>query len=105
MLGSFDPVPSWPAHGWLALVGLTSQAVGYLFISLSLPRLPAVITSLILLAQPVTTVVFGAMLLGESPSVYQQAGVVLLVGGLGIANLGRLRPSREAHRASGVART
>lgn len=94
MLGSFDPVPSWPAHGWLALVGLTSQAVGYLLISLSLPRLPAVITSLILLAQPVTTVVFGAVLLGESPSVFQQGGVVLLIGGLAVANLGWAGASR-----------
>ncbi len=98
VLGSFDAMPSWPAHGWLALVGLTSQAAGYLFISLSLPRLPAVITSLILLAQPVMTVLFAAVLLGESPSAFQLAGVALLIGGLAVANVGR-RGSREQERA------
>ncbi len=38
------------------MLGITSQFLGYLLISLSLPRLPAVVTSIILLAQPVVTV-------------------------------------------------
>ncbi|MBI3750898.1 MAG: DMT family transporter, partial [Chloroflexi bacterium] len=45
-----NPVPSWPSHGWLALVGITSQSIGYLVISISLPRLPAALVSIILLA-------------------------------------------------------
>ncbi|HYL40476.1 MAG TPA: DMT family transporter, partial [Candidatus Binatus sp.] len=31
--GELDPIPAWPSHGWLALVGLTSQSLGYLVIS------------------------------------------------------------------------
>ena len=38
------------------VLGLTSQSIGYLCISISLPRLPAVVTSIILLVQPVITV-------------------------------------------------
>ena len=96
LLGEFDPVPSWPAHGWLLLLALTAQVAGYLLISASLPRLPAAITSVILLAQPVTTVFLGAALLGEAPSIVQLGGVALIVLGLVAANA---RP-----RAAAVAR-
>ncbi len=96
LLGEFDPVPSWPAHGWLLLLALTAQVAGYLLIAASLPRLPAALTSAILLAQPVTTVFLGAALLGEAPSIVQLGGVALIVVGLVAANV---RP-----RASAVAR-
>lgn len=104
LLGEFDPVPSWPSHGWLLVLAFTSQVAGYLLISFSLPRLPAVITSVILMVQPVTTVFLGAVLLGESPSAFQLGGVGLVVAGLLVANMGRRtvadpvaqRPSREA---------
>ena len=71
------------------LLAFTSQVAGYLLISFSLPRLPAVMTSLILMVQPVTTVFLGAALLGEAPSGFQLAGVGLVVGGLLVANLRR----------------
>lgn len=86
LLGEFDPVPSWPAHGWLLLLALTAQVAGYLLIAASLPRLPAALTSVILLAQPVTTVFLGAVLLGEAPSIVQLGGVALIVLGLVAAN-------------------
>src|SRR5215212_1221226 len=44
-LGELELTPSWPAHAWLVLLALTSQALGWLLISLSLPRLPAALTS------------------------------------------------------------
>ncbi len=105
LLGELDVVPSWPAHGWLLLVALTSQVAGYLFISMALPRLPAALTSVILLAQPVTTVVFGAILLGEAPSGFQLTGVALVVAGLFVANVApRARQlSRGGAAAIGVA--
>ena len=31
----------WPAQGWLILLALSSQALGWLLISITLPRLPA----------------------------------------------------------------
>jgi len=72
---------------WLAVLGLTSQSLGYLLISLSLSRLPAVLTSIILLAQPVMTVGLGIVLLAEAPSVTQLLGVVLVIGGIGVATI------------------
>lgn len=88
-----DPVPSWPSHGWLALLGITSQSIGYLVISISLPRLPAALVSIILLAQPVATVILANLLLREDPSIAQLTGVGLVVGGIAVATvpIGRLR--------------
>lgn len=86
-LDEIDLVPSWPAHGWLLAYGVTSQSLGYLLISISLPRLPAVLTSIILLAQPVATVVLARILLAETPSVAQLAGVALVVGGIAVATV------------------
>lgn len=95
LLGQVDPIPSWPAHGWLLLVALTSQVAGYLLISASLPRLPAALTSAILLAQPVATVFLAALLLGERPSVLQLAGVGLVIVGLLTASMvGRREPGK-----------
>jgi drug/metabolite transporter (DMT)-like permease len=78
-------VPSWPAHAWLMALALISQVFGYGLISLSLPRLAAVLTSIVLVAQPVATLVFGAILLAEAPSSIQLAGVGLILGGVLIA--------------------
>lgn len=95
LLRELDPVPAFPSHFWLILVGITSQSIGYLVISISLPRLPAALTSIILLAQPVATVVLARIIpsLNETPSLAQLVGVGLVVGGIAIATvpIGRLR--------------
>ena len=88
IVGDLDPVPSLPSLAWLGLLGVTSQSAGYLLISLSLPRLPAVLTSIILLAQPVATVGLSMLLLAEAPSAAQLAGVSLVIGGIAVATLG-----------------
>lgn len=87
-MGELDLVPSWPAHGWLLALGVTSQVVGWLLISISLPRLPAAMTSIILTLQPVGSMVLGVVLLGEDPSVLQVAGVVVILAGISVARLG-----------------
>lgn len=87
LLGEIQPVPSWPAHGWLALYGVTSQSLGYLLISISLPRLPSLVASILLLAQPVASFILAGILLGEDPSPAQVLGVVLVIGGIGVATL------------------
>jgi drug/metabolite transporter (DMT)-like permease len=91
--GDLDLAPSWPAHAYLIALGVLSQSVGYLAIQASLPRLPAVITSVLLLVQPVTTVFLGAVLLGQVPSAWQLGGVALVIGGIAFATglTGRLR--------------
>ena len=103
LVGRLDPAPSWPAHGWLALLGLTGQAVGTLAIVTSLPRLPAVVASIILLAQPVASVGLAVVLLGEAPSLVQVIGVGLVLGGIAVASgavgrMGLLRPRSPRDR-------
>jgi drug/metabolite transporter (DMT)-like permease len=73
-------VPVWPGAGWLALLAVTSQVMGWLLISISLPRLPAALTSLLLMIQPVGSLALGAIIFGESPSSVQLVGVVLVMG-------------------------
>ena len=99
-LGEIDLTPSWPAHGWLVLYGVTSQSLGYVLISISLPRLPAVLTSIILLSQPVATVALGMVLLGEEPSIAQLLGVGLVVGGIAVATVPIHRVWRELRPAA-----
>lgn len=85
--GQLNLIPSWPEHGWLLLLGITAQSVAYLLISISLPRLPAVTTSIILLAQPVAAVFLAMLLVGEAPSFAQWAGVWLVIGGIALATV------------------
>lgn len=88
-LGEAQLVPSWPAHGWLVLLALTSQVLGWMLIAVSLPRLPAAITSVTLTLQPIGSVLLGAGLLGESPSVLQLAGAACILAALVAVALGR----------------
>ncbi len=101
-VGDLDLVPSLPAHLYLLALGILSQSVGYLLIQASLPKLPAVITSVLLLVQPVTTLVLGAILLAEAPSPWQLAGVALVLGGMALATgaLARLRGALLTRRAA-----
>jgi drug/metabolite transporter (DMT)-like permease len=92
--GDLDLAPAPVSLVWLAVLGLTSQSLGYLLISLSLPRLPAVLTSIILLAQPVMTVVLGIVLLREAPTPSQLLGVALVIGGIAVATGGGIAASR-----------
>ena len=101
--GDLDPTPGAASLFWLAVLGITSQSIGYLCISISLPRLPAVITSIILLVQPVASVGLSVVLLGERPSVVQFLGVGLVIGGIAIATvpLARLRDGLAARAGRG----
>jgi drug/metabolite transporter (DMT)-like permease len=87
LLGEVSLVPSWPAHGWLLLLALTSQVVGWLLISVSLPRLPAALTSVLLLVQPIGSVALGVVILDEHPSALQLLGVAVILGGILLATL------------------
>src|SRR4029079_2116572 len=71
VVGDFDPFPDWAAQGWLVVLALSSQVVGWLLIGISLPRLPAVASSLLIMVQPVLAVLFAAWLVEEAPAVVQ----------------------------------
>jgi drug/metabolite transporter (DMT)-like permease len=88
-LGELDLVPSWPEHGWLVLLGVSAQALGWLLISVSLPRVPAALTSVVLTLQPVAAVALAALILDEHPSTAQTAGVVVVIAGILIATVRR----------------
>jgi drug/metabolite transporter (DMT)-like permease len=82
-------IPAWPSAGWLLLLAMTSQVLGWLLITSSLPRLPAAVTSLILMIQPVGSVFFAALILAERPSAVQLGGVVLVLAAVVFANTSR----------------
>ena len=73
-VGDLDWVPDLEAQAWLVLLALSSQVVGWLLISVSLPRLPALVTSIVLMLQPVSTVFLAALLLSEAPSLGSARG-------------------------------
>jgi len=81
-LGVDDLAPAWPSAGWLILLALSSQVLGWLLISISLPRLPAALASMILTVQPVGSIVLGIVLLGEDPSALQLCGAACILAGL-----------------------
>jgi len=91
--GGVDLVPSWPSHGWLLTLAITSQVAGWLLIAISLPRLPAALTSVVLLLQPVASVALAAAVLGERPSVVQLTGCVIVLAGVVAATASRRGPA------------
>jgi drug/metabolite transporter (DMT)-like permease len=95
--GDLDFASGWTAQGYLILLALSSQVVGWLLISITLPRLPAALTSVLLTFQPVLSVLFAGAVLGESPSALQLGGVALIVAGIVVASAGRRskRPAPE----------
>ena len=93
--GGMDWSPGWPSHGWLLALALSAQVIGWLLISRSLPRLPAAVTSVVLLLQPVGAVALAAVTLGERPGWGQLAGAALILSGVVLATAGRSRSPAE----------
>ncbi len=91
VIGDARLVPTWPSAGWLVLLALSSQVVGWLLIGTSLPRLPASMTSMLLTVQPALSVALAALILSEAPTGIQLAGVALVLAGLLAAG----RPARR----------
>jgi drug/metabolite transporter (DMT)-like permease len=99
-VGDLDLTPSWAAIGWLILLALSAQVLGWLLISTSLPRLPAVVTSILLTFQPLCSLAFAALIVDESPSLLQLAGAACILVGLVTATIGRRQvPAAEPELA------
>ena len=98
VLHDFRLGPAWAALGWLALLALTSQVIGWLLITTSMPRLPASMIGALLLIQPAGSVALSYIFLGERPSALQLGGVALVLTGVFVAVSGN-RP-RAAERAA-----
>ena len=99
VIGDARLVPAWPSAGWLLLLALGPQVLGWLLIASSLPRLPASLGAVLLAAQPIGSVCLGVVILGESPTALQLVGVAVVLGALltatGIAAPTRRRSSRR----------
>lgn len=99
----FDLRPTWPAHAWLLALAIGSQTLAWGAILAVLPRLPALDTSVILLVQPVLTVVWGAWLFAERPSPLQWLGVASVLAGVAaVVVASALERSRALRSAAGA---
>jgi drug/metabolite transporter (DMT)-like permease len=96
VLGDLRLGPPWPALGWIVLLALSSQVIGWLLITVSMPRLAAGTIGALLLIQPAGSVALSYVILGERPSLLQLAGVALVLTGVVVAVTGR---SPDAGRA------
>jgi len=83
--GSLLPPEIWPGVGWLVLLALMSQVLGYPLINASIPHLPSVVGSLLLFVQPLMTLVAGVIIFGEVPTPGQLVGALFLFGGVMVA--------------------
>jgi drug/metabolite transporter (DMT)-like permease len=83
--------PLWPALGWLTMLGLVSQVAGWLLIVSSMPKLPSVVSSLMLLLQPAASLGLAALIIGERPTLLQILGAFLTCAGALAASLASTR--------------
>jgi drug/metabolite transporter (DMT)-like permease len=95
VFGGLRLEPVWPSIGWLAALALLSQTAGWLLITSSLPRLPAAVSSLMLLLQPAASLVLAAVILGQQPTPLQVVGAVLTCAGALAASLSATKAPAE----------
>jgi drug/metabolite transporter (DMT)-like permease len=81
-LGGLQFDVPWHDLRWLLALALISQSAGWLLITASLPRLPAAISSLVLLLQPAAALLLADVVLGERPALVQVAGAALVCLGV-----------------------
>ena len=91
----FSVTITWPAHGWLLALALLGQVFGWLLIASTLPRLPALETSVMLLLQPALTIVWARIIFEERLSSLQWVGVAVVL--LGVALAGARGSVRSEH--------
>jgi drug/metabolite transporter (DMT)-like permease len=105
VLGLYSVAGGFPLHGfpwssWAAIAGTAavSQLGGVFAIVWALRYLPATVTSVALLAQPVGTALLGWWILGEALTLPQAAGGAAVLAGITLASRGAV--ADEAQRAS-----
>ncbi|HEY9225417.1 MAG TPA: EamA family transporter [Gemmatimonadaceae bacterium] len=93
-----QPLTGFSARSWSALVALAliSQVIGQLFIAHALGKLPAALTSIVLLAQAPLTAALAWPLLGERIRPGQLLGGALVLAGIGVVSLSRAAVSRRS---------
>jgi drug/metabolite transporter (DMT)-like permease len=76
-----DATPGWAAVGWLLLVAISGQVVGWLLVAVCSPRLPSRVGAVLLLLTPVGAVLLGALVLAERPGPLRLVGCLLILAG------------------------
>jgi drug/metabolite transporter (DMT)-like permease len=76
---SLDLSPGWRTAGWLILVTLTGQLIGWLLVAFYTAKLPSEVGSALLMLMPVGAVVLGAVVLAERPSMLQLLGCAVVL--------------------------
>ncbi|GAA2797218.1 DMT family transporter [Mycolicibacterium pallens] len=77
--GGLDTTPSRPTIGWLILVTLTGQLVGWLLVAKLSPKVGSETSSVLLLLTPVGALIGGMVILGERPTGLQLVGCALVI--------------------------
>ena len=80
-------------HGWLALLGVGAQAFAWILITVGLRELPGHHGALILIAQPVASLLLGWLILDQSLTAPRVAGAALIVAAILLAVLSEPRSS------------
>lgn len=89
----------WPqkdALGWLALSGLLGISAGDTFFFAALQRLGAHQLIIIMMLGPAVTVLMAVLILGELPGFLAWAGIVLVIGGVGLTLFGDSRAPEQS---------
>lgn len=87
----FSLIPTWPGHGWLLVLALGVQVVGWLVIARNLPWVEAWRSSMLLVLEPAATVLWAYMIFAETFSMAQSFGLLLVIGGVATIALSRQR--------------
>jgi len=86
------PQPFWPSapSGWLVLLGLAivTQILGQGLIAYAFAHLPASLSSVSLLIQPVMAAIFAWLLFGEAIGAMQFAGGAIVLAGIWLSKKG-----------------
>ncbi len=88
-----DLTPGWTALGWLALLAVIGQCMGWVLIAGGMAKLPSSTGASILLLQPVGAVLLGMLVLGQFPTTWQLVGCGVVIGAVAFAARTRAEPA------------
>ena len=94
----FDLSFEWPVHGWLVLLALVAQVIGWPIIAKAMPHLPALDTSILILGQPMLAMLWAWLIFDEALGVGQLIGVALVMAGLVFFSLSKPDPASDETR-------
>lgn len=92
-----DPVLSYSdgTYFWLLALGIFPQLLGHSLFNWSLKYISAAYVSLTLLGEPIGTIFLALIFLKESPTLLEGVGAVLILVGIIVGSLDRLKRTNE----------